>query len=1718
VDSLFKLRKLYSGSSGFAFSLVVFLTLLVSPFHLRSDENTMNIFSEISSEHDPTFPISTYHFKDTSGQYINRVLESFNFPGNTAKPLMHSFALYDIMIDTDGDGVIDDDDLDDDNDGILDTDEDIPTPNSLSYEFYDAAPAGSTVDNIPTTGATASGIVSEINVGALQGAITPGDADTYSIRYNGTISVSIAETITFYTTSDDGSKLFINGTEVVNNDGLHGPATQAGSIALPVGSHSFEVLFFENTGGAELTVEYESPSIPRMNIPFSVLSTSSDFDGDGIVNSLDLDSDGDGIPDNIEAQTSTGYISPNADDAATFTLNNGVNSAYLGGLTPINTDGSDDSDFRDIDADNDGIPDIEENGDPDNAASGTDSDGDGLDDNFEGGNTNDGFDVNDEIDNPSTDLPDENSNAAFGGEPDYRETIDTDLDGVVDTDDLDDDNDGILDLDEDILTTGTLDYEFYDLTPAGNTVDNIPTAGALGTGTTTTFDPNTLQVIWTPADANTYSIRYTGNIQIATSETYTFYTTSDDGSKLFINGTEVVDNDGAHAPAIQNGSISLTAGIHNIEVLFFEAGGGSELSVEYESPSIARTNIPFSAFSGITDFDGDGFLNSLDIDTDNDGIPDNVEAQTTVGYIASNNDNVSTYIANNGVNSAYLGGLTPINTDGADLEDYLDNDSENDGVPDIEENGDPDNTVSGTDSDNDGLDDNFEGSNVNDGFDVNDEINDPLTDLPDEDGDAAAGGDVDYRDIVDTDGDGLSDEIDIDDDNDGILDTDEIGANGSLLYEFYDIAPVGFSVDNIPTTDATSSGTASDFDVDALYMAITPADANTFSIRYTGTITISTADTYTFYTTSDDGSKLLINGTTVVDNDGLHAAVTESGSIALPVGSYSLEVLFFENGGDEILTVEYSSSTIARTNIPFSILSTPRDLDVDGRENRVDLDSDNDGIPDNVEAQSTLGYIAPNPDDPATFAANNGVNSAYLGGLSPVNTDGTASPDYLDTDADDDGIPDVEENGDSDLITSGSDTDGDGLDDNFEGTNTNDGFDVNDEINIPSLDLPDADGDVNTGGDLDYRDDSFDLPSPGGVFSNIELWLKSDLGALNGASSATDGQAVNTWQDQSGSRTNDATDANFGAPTLRINANDVLNYNPVVDFDGNDDGLDFGDDFVFSAGEGSQDGMTWFAVVQPDVAATTKTIQPIFQFGGVAGGAYGVQYGFSRYQSVLPLDFGGVNSALGFTEGTQSRLIRFEVAFSNSYSLHFDGEVTPSQSNSITLPALTEVEIFERSTPAGIEGPFSIGHQSKSGGVNNNNGRRFDGSIAEIAGFSQVFDANQILRVESYLAIKYGITLDNTAGGASGDYVASDGTTLLWDASASSAYHRDVIGIGRDDESALAQKQSRTADDTTRIYIDALSVNNATNGGNFSSDIQFLMIGHNGEEMCSTGDMTELPTGIFSKLQREWKVSNTNFNDTFGVDLILNSCADLTAINTADLRLLIDDDSDFRDATIYSSTDGISFSNASGVISIRGISTAQVPQGATRFMTLASNNLETPLPIELVFFEGKLLENRQVELFWQTATETNNAFFTVEKSADGEDWIELARLAGAGNTTLARNYATIDTIPYLGLTYYRLKQTDFDGSFAYSEVIVVLVSPNEQINIYPNPTERFVLLEGVELKAEDITILDAQGVDLTKDVIIQHLGKDKLKIDFQEANRGIYIVNTGFSVHKVFLK
>ncbi|WP_043706410.1 proprotein convertase P-domain-containing protein, partial [Tenacibaculum ovolyticum] len=304
---------------------------------------------------------------------------------------------------------------------------------------------------------------------------------------------------------------------------------------------------------------------------------------------------------------------------------------------------------------------------------------------------------------------------------------------------------------------------------------------------------------------------------------------------------------------------------------------------------------------------------------------------------------------------------TQLDTDNDGTPDYLDSDSDNDGCYDALEGSNTGLTLASIDSNGRliGGVDNKSGIPISVGTGQTNvsSTNSSITGGEcDDDGDGVLNKDdkcEGFDDAADADGDSIPDGCDLDDDNDGILDTVENSCANSISYEFYDLVPPGFSVDNIPTTGALSVGTATSFDVDALFASI-PSPADTFSIRYKGLLLISTAGSYTFFTRSDDGSKLHIDGNEIVDNDGLHGSVEQSGQVNLGVGYHQIEVTFFENFGAESLQVQYQGPSITKQNIPFTQLSCLVDTDKDGIPDYLDTDSDNDGCPDVSEGANKI--------------------------------------------------------------------------------------------------------------------------------------------------------------------------------------------------------------------------------------------------------------------------------------------------------------------------------------------------------------------------------------------------------------------------------------------------------------------------------------------------------------------------------------------------------------------------------------------------------------------------------------------------------------------------------------------------------------------------------------------------------------------------------------------
>ena len=393
---------------------------------------------------------------------------------------------------------------------------------------------------------------------------------------------------------------------------------------------------------------------------------------------------------------------------------------------------------------------------------------------------------------------------------------------------------------------------------------------------------------------------------------------------------------------------------------------------------------------------------SCDIDIDKDGITNTAESGGVNPLDDDDFDGIENY------RDSDYPGFIDSNGDGindnfdADLDgvpNFLDRDSDNDGIPDVVEAGGVDANGDGridnyTDTDNDGLSQNVDANNT------------------------GAAGSGNGLGLPDLDGDGIPNYLDLDSDNDGIPDVAEAygtdANNDGRIDGYADSDNDGFadSVDGDVGNDGTAENASN-------ALLRTGADINNDG----------RADSYP-YNNMDNDSKA---NPYDLDSDGdgitdvREAGFTDSdwnGRIDGSIGS---------NGWSTTV------SAMPALNLP--------DTDASGRANPYDIDSDNDGIPDNIEGQTTNSYSLPSGSD----NDGDGIDNTYDNfngfggdGIHPPDTDGDGTPDYMDLDTDNDGLADLYEGNDLNLngvvddavVLSGIDTDGDGLDDFFDSDNT----------------------------------------------------------------------------------------------------------------------------------------------------------------------------------------------------------------------------------------------------------------------------------------------------------------------------------------------------------------------------------------------------------------------------------------------------------------------------------------------------------------------------------------------------------------------------------------------------------------------------------------------------------------------------------------------------------
>ncbi|MCB0430725.1 MAG: T9SS type A sorting domain-containing protein [Flavobacteriales bacterium] len=187
-----------------------------------------------------------------------------------------------------------------------------------------------------------------------------------------------------------------------------------------------------------------------------------------------------------------------------------------------------------------------------------------------------------------------------------------------------------------------------------------------------------------------------------------------------------------------------------------------------------------------------------------------------------------------------------------------------------------------------------------------------------------------------------------------------------------------------------------------------------------------------------------------------------------------------------------------------------------------------------------------------------------------------------------------------------------------------------------------------------------------------------------------------------------------------------------------------------------------------------------------------------------------------------------------------------------------------------------------------------------------------------------------------------------------------------------------------------------------------------------------------------------------------------------------------------------------------------------------------PLPIHLLSFNAHLTDNRKVSLEWKTGTEINNEYFTLERSRNGATFEEVGRVPGHGTSNTPLSYSFVDENPISGTSYYRLKQTDFNGDFEYFHIVAVDYQNTEGgscvLKVYPNPCPGTCTVQLSECSEEEsaemeVEMLDASGQRVYSRVPVREAdGSFSFQVDVHNNLKpGIYIVS-GKSAKETYTK
>ncbi|MEL6252401.1 MAG: T9SS type A sorting domain-containing protein [Bacteroidota bacterium] len=576
--------------------------------------------------------------------------------------------------------------------------------------------------------------------------------------------------------------------------------------------------------------------------------------------------------------------------------------------------------------------------------------------------------------------------------------------------------------------------------------------------------------------------------------------------------------------------------------------------------------------------------------------------------------------------------------------------------------------------------------------------------------------------------------------------------------------------------------------------------------------------------------------------------------------------------------------------------------------------------------------------------------------------------------------------------------------------------------------------------------------------SNLLLWLNANENVEEAVGDlAENGDAISRWLDNSG----------YGNHAVSVNSpnyyTNQYNGNAAVFFNGSNDNLSL---------TPTQLPTGTSARTYIFIAESIETSNQNLMDHGL-GGASGARVTITHMDTESSLAVNGHRWGSNFTSNTDLRISTFDLAAS-------------STSNQINI--YTNAGGLTESNLAGSSQSVNTGTTYAHIGTSNSGSSYFSGDITEIIIFDKQLNSAEFIILHNYLAAKYDIALS-----ANDIYNEDD--------SGAGDFDHEVAGIGRVDASNLLDDAQGTS--IVRIL-------NPTDLG----DDEFLIWGHNNGTQSAIEE-SDVPSDVEARFERIWKVSEVNTSsssiDVGSIDIRFD-LTDLGPVTTTDLRLLIDTDNDgiFSDETAISGASSLGgdvyqFSAVSGIADNLSftLGTADVSQ--------------TPLPVNLLAFKASIVNEKHVRLDWQTLSERNNDYFSLERSDSGVEWENIANIPGAGNYSSLSTYSHTDYLPYDGLSYYRLKQIDFDGRFSFSPIKQVNIETRlkQAVSLAPNPVSGILILEGNPQDLRNIEVYNSLGQALPIEANFSENSERRLSIDLSSFSPRIYYIKTASSYNKI---